>query len=61
MCEYTKESQIKGGRQLNELTESIAVISNKFDKYEREKKEKDEIIQNMKKDMTKMSEKILKP
>ena len=37
-----KEGQIKGQKQLAELTESIDFISSKFDEYEKDRKEKEE-------------------
>ena len=38
----TKESQIKGEKQLEDLTSSVDYIAKKFDEYEEERKKKDE-------------------
>ena len=40
----TKKSQIKGKKQLEDVTSSIDYITKKFDEYEEERKEKDEQI-----------------
>ena len=40
----TTASQIKGEKQLSDLTDSVQLISDKFDEYERDKKAKDELI-----------------
>ena len=60
MCEKTKESQIKGESQLNSLSEAMDFMTNKFDEYERERQEKDKIIDSMKSDMVNMNKKIEK-
>ena len=60
MCEKSKESQIKGESQLNSLSEAMEFMTNKFDEYERERQEKDKIIDSMKSDMVNMNEKIEK-
>ena len=39
-----KEGQIKDEKQLAELTEAIDFISNNFDEYEKDRKEKEERI-----------------
>ena len=54
MCEITKDSQIKSKSQLKSLTELIDCMSYKFDEYERERQEKDKIIDSMKNDMVSM-------
>ena len=40
----TKESQIKGEKQLEDVTSSVDYITKKFDEYEEERKKKDEQI-----------------
>ena len=60
MCEKTKDSQIKGESQLNSLNVAMDFVTNKFEEYERERQEKDKIIDTMKSDMVKMKEKIEK-
>ena len=54
MCEITKDSQIKSKSQLKSLTELTDCMSYKFDEYERERQEKDKIIDSMKNDMVSM-------
>ena len=43
----SKESRIKGDKQLQDLNASITLLSEKFDDYERKKKIKDQIIENL--------------
>ena len=45
----TKESQIKGELQLVSMNEAINFISEKFDEFEKDRREKDEIIKNLSK------------
>ena len=40
----TKKSQIKGKKQLEDVTSSVDYITKKFDEYEEERKKKDEQI-----------------
>ena len=42
----TTASQIKGKKQLSDLTDSVQLISDQFDEYERDRKAKDELIIN---------------
>ena len=60
MCEKNKRSQIKDKSQLNPLSEAMDFMTNKFEKYERERQEKDKIIESLKSDMVNMNEKIEK-
>ena len=60
MCEKTKSSQIKGKTQLNSFCEAMDFTTNKFEEYERERQEKDKIVDSMKSDMVDMKEKIEK-
>ena len=53
--EQTKNSQIKGEERLRELTKFIEFANNRFDEYEKEKKEKDELIKNLLKDVNDMA------
>ena len=48
MCKKIKYSQIKGESQLNSLSEAMDFMTNKFEEYERERQEKDKIIDTMK-------------
>ena len=45
----TKESQIKGELQLVSMNVTINFISEKFDEFEKDRREKDEIIKNLSK------------
>ena len=60
MCEKTKDSQIKGKSPLNSLSEVMGFLNNKFEEYERERQEKDKIIDSMNSDISNMNEKIEK-
>ena len=51
MCKRIKDSPINGETQLKYVSESIDFMNNKFDEYERERQEKDKIIDSMKNDM----------
>ena len=50
-----KEGQIKGEKQLAELTEAIDFISNNFDEYQKDRKEKEERIKVLEDCLTNMS------
>ena len=41
---FTKENQIKGEKQLEDLASSVDYITKKFDEFEEERKKKDEQI-----------------
>ena len=45
----TKESQIKGEMQVVSMNETINFISEKFDEFEKDRREKDKIIKNLSK------------
>ena len=53
--EQTKNNQIKGEGHLQELTKFIEFANNRFDEYKKEKKEKDELIKNLRKDVNDMA------
>ena len=44
--------QIKGDKKLAELTESVQHISDKFDDFEKDRMEKEEIINNLEKEVS---------
>ena len=48
LAQENKEKHIKGKSDLTELTKAIYWISGKFDNYERERREKDRIIKELK-------------
>ena len=43
-----KDSRIKGELQLKGLNETVNFIGTKFDEYEKERKEREQIIKNLK-------------
>ena len=52
LVQENKEEHIKGESDLSELTKAIDVISGKFDGYERERREKDKIIKELKSEVS---------
>ena len=44
LANSNKETQIKADKQLIDLTSSVEFLTSKFDELERERKEKDELI-----------------
>ena len=51
MCEIRNHNQIKDKSQLKSLSKSVDFMTNKSGKYERERQEKDNVIDGMKSDM----------
>ena len=47
LANSNKEMQIKGDKQLIELTSSVEFLASKFDELEKERKEKDELINSL--------------
>ena len=47
LANSNKEMQIKGDKQLNDLTSSVEFLTSKLDELERERKEKDELINSL--------------
>ena len=56
----TTESQINGELQLVSMNETINFISEKFDEFEKDRREKDEIIKNLSKRTSEMAQRINK-
>ena len=54
----TKASQIKGEKQLSDLTDSVQVISDRFDEYEKDSKAKDELITKLQAQVTELTDKV---
>ena len=52
----TKDAQIKGARQLEDVSESIKFINEKFDEYEADQKEKEKEIAELKEDLASLKE-----
>ena len=58
--EETTESQIKGEKQLSDLTETVIwyLVSYKFDEYEKDRKAKDELIIKLPTQVTELTDKV---
>ena len=54
----TQQNQIKGENQLAEVKESLSFLSTKFDEYERERKEKDIVIKDLKKEVSSLNSEV---
>ena len=54
----TKESQIKGTKQLEEVTKSIKFINDKFEEFEKERKENKQEIKNLRADVENLRKEI---
>ena len=52
-----KEKQIKGKSHLQELSDAVDFITKKFDKYEQERKEREEIINNLTENVSRLAQK----
>ena len=57
-CNETKSMQIKGDKQLAELTESFQHMSNKFNDFEKDREEKEEIINNLKEEVSTLKDRV---
>ena len=53
-----KDSQIKGELQLKDLNEAVNFISTKFDEYEKETKEREQVIKNLEENVSVMNKKV---
>ena len=53
-----KNMHIKGENQLVDLAESVKFITSKFDELEKDRKEKEKIINNLKSEVSYLSEKL---
>ena len=54
----TKDAQIKGAKQLEDVKESIKFINEKFEEYEVDRKKKEKEIAELKEDLTSLKEKF---
>ena len=54
----TKVSQIKGEKQLSDLTDSVQLVSDKFNEYEKDRKAKDELIIKLQIQVTQLTDKL---
>ena len=48
MANTANENQLKGAKQLNDLTDAVDFIRKKFEEYEEERQQKDEVIKALK-------------
>ena len=55
LAQENKEKRIKGESDLSELTKASDLISGKFDDYERERREKDKIIKELKSEVSNLN------
>ena len=53
-----KDSQFKGELRLKDLNETVNFISTKFDKYEKERKEREQLIENLEENVSVMNKKV---
>ena len=60
LAHSTQDHQIKGEKQLIDLTESIKFLSDKFKEYEEDRAKKDKITEDLKSEMDGLSTKIEK-
>ena len=60
LAHSTQDHQIKGEKQLIDLTESINFLSDKFKEYEKDRAKKDKIIEDLKSEVDSLSTKIEK-
>ena len=56
----TTASQIKCEKQLSDLTNSVQLISKKFDEHEKDRKAKDELIIKLQTQVTEFTDKVIK-
>ena len=60
LAHSTQDHQIKGDKQLIDLTESINFLSDKFKEYEEDRAKKNKIIEDLKSEVDSLSTKIEK-
>ena len=60
LAQKFNESQIKGEQQLIDLTKSVKYISEQFEEYEKDRKEKEEIIKNLEGKVNNLTETVTK-
>ena len=58
MAKSTQEQQIKGEKQLNDLYDSVQLISDKFKEYEEDRAKYNEIIANLQWEVRTLSRKF---
>ena len=58
LADTTNEIQIKGEQQLKYLTDSVELISARFDEYEADRKKKEEMINSLEEKVLGLTEKV---
>ena len=58
LAQNTKNMHVKGDKQLEERKSSVEVMSDKFDEYEKDRKEKEKIINGLQNEVNFLKEKI---
>ena len=58
LSDTTNEIQIKGEQQLKYLTDSVELISARFDEYEADRKKKEEMINSLEEKVLGLTEKV---
>ena len=58
MLEKTEDRQIKGEYQLTDLAKGVELINQKFDEYEKDRREKDAVIASLQNELKSASMKI---
>ena len=58
LAQDTRNMQIKGDKQLEGLKSSVEVMSDKFDEYEKDRKEKEKIINGLQNEVSSLNERI---
>ena len=56
--EETTANQIKGEKQLSDLTDSVQLIYDKLDEYEKDRKAEDELIMKLQTQVTELTDKV---
>ena len=54
----TRSMQIKGDKQLADLTQSVKLMSEKFDEFEKDRKEKEKIVNSFKQEVNGLKERV---
>ena len=58
LADTTNEIQIKGEQQLKYLTDSVELVSARFDEYEADRKKKEEMINSLEEKVLGLTEKV---
>ena len=58
LAQDTRNMQIKGDKQIEELKSSVEVMSDKFDEFEKDRKEKEKLINGLQNEVSSLKERI---